>query len=127
MQYAIDDTIAALASAPGGALRGIIRLSGHQMSACLEECFRPSAETSQQLARRPHWVAGELLCADIAIPCRAYIWPTNRSYTGEPVAELHTIGSPPLLEAALEQICRSGARLAAPGEFTLRAVLGRAP
>jgi tRNA modification GTPase len=39
------------------------------------------------------------------------------------VAELHTIGSPPLIAAALEQICRCGARLAAPGEFTLRAFL----
>jgi tRNA modification GTPase len=39
------------------------------------------------------------------------------------VAELHTLGSPPVLHAALSAICQSGARLAEPGEFTLRAFL----
>jgi tRNA modification GTPase len=39
------------------------------------------------------------------------------------VAEVHTIGSPPLLSAVLERLCAAGARLAAPGEFTLRAFL----
>ena len=123
MQYAMDDTIAAIASAPGGALRGIIRLSGPRMSACLQGCFHPTAETSPRVASRPHWVSGEIRCGEVALPCTTYVWPNNRSYTGQPVAELHTIGSSPLLAAALEQICRCGARLAAPGEFTLRAFL----
>ncbi len=52
-----------------------------------------------------------------------YLWPGNRSYTREPTAELHTIGSPPLLAAAVDELCRHGARPAAPGEFTLRAFL----
>jgi tRNA modification GTPase len=39
------------------------------------------------------------------------------------VAELHTLGSPPLLDAALRALCAAGARLAEPGEFTLRAFL----
>ncbi len=93
MQYAMDDTIAAIASAPGGALRGIIRLSGPQMTECLEGCFHATAETSPQIARRPHWVPGEIRCGAIALPCTTYVWPANRSYTGQPVAELHTIGS----------------------------------
>ncbi len=38
-------------------------------------------------------------------------------------AELHTLGALPLLDAALETLCRAGARLAEPGEFTLRAFL----
>ena len=57
------------------------------------------------------------------MPCDLFLWPTDRSYTREPVAELHTIGSPPLLEALLAAVCRAGARLAEPGEFTLRAFL----
>ena len=36
MQYVHDDTIAAIASAPGGALRGIIRLSGPKVVDCLQ-------------------------------------------------------------------------------------------
>jgi len=57
------------------------------------------------------------------MPCDAFVWPANRSYTREPVVELHTSGSPPLLEAVLSAVCRAGARLAEPGEFTLRAFL----
>ena len=58
-----------------------------------------------------------------AVPCDLYLWPTARSYTRQPVAELHTLGSPPLLEALLRRACAAGARLAEPGEFTLRAFL----
>jgi tRNA modification GTPase len=58
-----------------------------------------------------------------SLPCDLFLWPTSRSYTREPIAELHMIGSRPLLEAALNAACRAGARLAVPGEFTLRAFL----
>jgi tRNA modification GTPase len=56
------------------------------------------------------------------IPCDVYYWP-GRSYTGQPVVEIHTIGSPPLLQMVLRAVCAAGARLAGPGEFTLRAFL----
>jgi len=39
------------------------------------------------------------------------------------MAELHTVGSPPILEAVLAELLRHGTRLAKPGEFTLRAFL----
>ena len=52
-----------------------------------------------------------------------YLWPGNRSYTGQPVAEVHTLGSPPLLDAVVRAACSGGARPAEPGEFTLRAFL----
>jgi tRNA modification GTPase len=57
------------------------------------------------------------------LPCELYLWPDGRSYTGQPVAEIHTLGSPPLLEAALRTLCAAGARPAEAGEFTLRAFL----
>jgi tRNA modification GTPase len=57
------------------------------------------------------------------VPCDLYLWPSARSYTRQPVAELHTFGSPPVLEAVLAAVCVAGARLAEPGEFTLRAFL----
>jgi tRNA modification GTPase len=57
------------------------------------------------------------------VPARAYLWPTSRSYTRQPSAELHLPASPPILEAALAAVCAAGARLARPGEFTLRAFL----
>lgn len=58
-----------------------------------------------------------------AIPCDLFLWPTTRSYTRQPSAEFHTIGSPPILEAILQSLYRAGARLAQPGEFTFRAFL----
>jgi tRNA modification GTPase len=51
------------------------------------------------------------------------LWPTSRSYTGQPAAEIHTVGSRPLLESLLRRLFEAGARLAEPGEFTLRAFL----
>ncbi len=61
---------------------------------------------------------------DSPLPCPAlFVWPTTRSYTRQPSVEIHTVGSQPILQAMLKTLCRLGARLAAPGEFTLRAFL----
>jgi tRNA modification GTPase len=50
-------------------------------------------------------------------------WPGSRSYTGQPLIELHLPGSSCLLETVLGEAYRHGARAARPGEFTLRAFL----
>ncbi|MEQ8789725.1 MAG: tRNA modification GTPase [Pirellulaceae bacterium] len=121
----VDDTIAAVASAPGGAARGILRLSGDGCVACLDRCF--STEDSPPLAdiSRPQVLVGSLDTPPPIgrLPVELYLWPTSRSYTGQPAAELHTLGSPPLLDAALRALCAAGARPAEPGEFTMRAFL----
>lgn len=57
------------------------------------------------------------------IPVSILLWPTKRSYTGQPSAELHTIGSLPLLTGLVEAASQAGARAARPGEFTMRAFL----
>lgn len=59
----------------------------------------------------------------VAIPVNAYYWPHSRSFTGQPSVELHTIGSPLIGEALLNQVFQCGARPARKGEFTLRAFL----
>ena len=119
--YPLDDTIAAIASPPGGAARGIVRLSGPAAWHCIANYFQPNVP----LATFPHAVAGVLRLPELnaPLPCDVYLWPGVRSYTGQPVVEIHTIGSPPLLELLLRALCASGARLAGPGEFTLRAFL----
>ena len=58
------------------------------------------------------------------VPVSVLYWPTKRSYTGQPSAELHLVGSQPLLRGAVDCAMRGGARAARPGEFTLRAFLG---
>ncbi len=51
------------------------------------------------------------------------LWPTALSYTGQASAELHLIGSLPILEAVVERLIQCGARAARPGEFTMRSFL----
>jgi tRNA modification GTPase len=133
MSYDPHDTICAIASADGGAARGIVRVSGARAieivdrlfesdgGARLEELRRPTSQTGRvglNAALTPPYAGGE-----VALPCDAFAWPTSRSYTREPVVELHTIGSRPLVDLLLSAICQAGARVAERGEFTLRAFL----
>jgi len=125
MPYPLDDTIVAVASPSGGAARGILRASGPNVIGCVERVFRADDNCDLATITRPAAVPGSLLWAEHAspLPCDLYLWPGPRSYTRQPMAEIHTFGSPPLLEAAVGALCRSGGRLAEPGEFTLRAFL----
>lgn len=125
MTLDLDDTIAALASAGGPALRGVIRISGPQTRAVLDRIFRPADESLWATPRRPGCHSGSLSIpgCPVPMPAEIYLWPTHRSYTGQPAAELHVVGSPPLLEASLSTLHAHGARPARPGEFTLRAFL----
>ena len=123
--YPLDDTIAAVASPPGGAARGIVRISGPRARAVLQRCFRAKWEHEGLVVTRPAVIAGSLrLLETVApLPCDLYLWPAGRSYTGDTVGELHTLGCAPLLDAVLHALCEAGARMAEPGEFTLRAFL----
>jgi tRNA modification GTPase len=125
MYGALEDTIAALASPPASAVRGVIRVSGPGTVRCLARCVRLVGDQRLDTCRRPTRFDGDVLIAAplATLPCQIYLWPTHRSYTRQPAAELHTLGALPLLEAALAALCQAGARLAWPGEFTLRAFL----
>jgi tRNA modification GTPase len=125
MAYHLDDNIAAIASPPGGAARGIIRLSGPTIVGCWQGIFEPRGDGPPAHAPQARAWPGGLRCPGwaCAMPCELYFWPTKRSYTRAPLAEFHTLGAPPLLEAVLGALCQRGARLAEPGEFTLRAFL----
>ncbi|MFV2068972.1 MAG: tRNA modification GTPase, partial [Pirellulales bacterium] len=120
-----NDTIAAIATAAGGAGRGIVRMSGPAVVSCLATCFQPDEPVPLDHVTSARSFLGQLDLAEVAspLPCNLLLWPTRRSYTRQVVAELHTLGSPPLVEALLETLCRCGARPAEPGEFSLRAFL----
>lgn len=119
-----EDVIAALASAPGPAPHGIVRVTGPELISCVRQVFQPVDE-SAWLTRRARSVRGTLRLPQFRAqaPARLHFWPTGRSYTGQPSAEIQTVGSPPLLDALLAELFRCGARPARPGEFTLRAFL----
>jgi tRNA modification GTPase len=145
MSYNSADTICAVASGSGGA-RGIVRISGASAIDIAAASFQgddAEAIRRTQTDRKSRAVSGSLFIGrndmlrqanpppappyeggEFEVPCDLFLWPSERSYTREPVAELHTLGSPPVLEAVVGTVCQAGARLAEPGEFTLRAFLG---
>lgn len=126
MPLDLDDTIVALASPPGPALRGIVRVSGMATADVVAALFCPDADSANwRSSKLPRRFTGHLELPSIIVPVPVALmyWPTKRSYTGQPMAEFHLIGSPPLLEATIEHLCDNGARLARRGEFTMRAFL----
>ena len=135
MTLQLNDTIAALASAPGSGGRGIVRISGSDVKKVVSAHFVPADAARWESSRTAERHVGEWrlpidspwddapLLEGVKLPVAVCHWPTNRSYTGQPLIELHLVSSPPLLEALLTQLARSGCRPARPGEFTLRAFL----
>jgi tRNA modification GTPase len=113
-----NDTIAAIATAPGAGGVGIVRVSGPASAAIAQ------ALTGKSL--RPRRIAfSAFRDGDGAIIDRglALLFRAPRSYTGEDVLELHAHGSPVVLELLLQRAVELGARRARPGEFTERAFL----
>lgn len=116
------DTIVALATASGPGLRAIIRLSGPAVWKVVHGVF-------EDLPEQPGWErrlhSGNMRLPGVfsSVPADLYFWPRPRSYTGQDVAEVHMLSSPPLVELAVAQCLQQGARAAQPGEFTLRAFL----
>ena len=116
----IDDTIVAIASPTSPAQRGVVRLSGPNVVEILGS-LAIVCPPGKRASRFPSEVdVGDPLGR---ISVSVLLWPTHRSYTGEPSAELHTIGSLPLLTSLVDAAMASGARAARPGEFTMRAFL----
>lgn len=118
------DTIAAIASPAGWGYRGIVRLSGPRSLGIGESVFE--SDPGQTVNRRvPSRCGGRFWVEGVrsALPGAMLVWPGPRTYTGQPLVELHTVGSAPLLQRLLAQCLRRGARSAEPGEFTLRAFL----
>lgn len=112
------DTIAAIASAPGAAGVGVLRVSGAAVARIATELLgrEPEPRRAHFTAFREHY--GALIDRGLLL-----YFPAPASYTGEHVLELQGHGSPVLLDALLRRVCTMGARLARPGEFTERAFL----
>jgi tRNA modification GTPase len=123
VRFETDTTICAIATGDEGAPRGIIRITGPKTIAILRELF-PNARESL-LAHRYARVIEEVISLPQLghFPVAIFCWPTDRSYTGQPSAELHMLGAPVLLREVEGKIISLGARLAQGGEFTLRAYL----
>ncbi|HLY64556.1 MAG TPA: tRNA uridine-5-carboxymethylaminomethyl(34) synthesis GTPase MnmE, partial [Chloroflexota bacterium] len=117
-----DDTIVAIATAAGEAGIGVVRLSGRDSLAVARRLFRAGAQgcsfESHHLYHG-HAVDGDERVDEVLV---AYMRGPH-SYTGEDVVEIQGHGGPVPLERIMHLAIREGARLANPGEFTLRAFL----
>jgi tRNA modification GTPase len=118
----LHDTIAAVSTPPGRGGLGIIRFSGSEARAIAERILR--------FAHAPAWHTWACQLAELTdsaghavdqVVVTFYQGP--RSYTAEDVIEISCHGSPVVLRHGLQQALKAGARLAEPGEFTLRAFL----
>ena len=114
----MSDTIAALATPLGRAAIGIVRMSGPASDAILKKLTGREPPPARTAVLRP------VLDADGAVLDQALVlrFVAPASYTGEDMAEIHAHGSPVILERILARVFALGARPAAPGEFTRRAV-----
>ena len=123
-----SDTIAAIATPPGEGGIGTIRLSGPDAAPILSRIFLPATGTPVQ----PDTIESHrLIFGHIADPATgervdevlAVLMRAPHSYTREDVAEIDCHGGQVPLQRVLSLCLREGARLAQPGEFTLRAFL----
>ena len=114
------ETIVAIATPPGRGGIGVVRISGERAREVAGELLRFPAGT-EWVAR--HATLGELIddSGDVVDQVVVTWFAAPRSYTGEDVVEIACHGAPVVLRFCVEQACRKGARLAEPGEFTLRA------
>ena len=119
-----EDTIAAIATAPGQGGIGIVRISGPKTEKILRGIFRPAGlkETDEWESHRMMYGritdSGEILDECMAVMMRA-----PKSYTREDVAEIQSHGGTQVLQRILETVLQHGARMAEAGEFTRRAFM----
>ena len=118
----LRDTIAAISTPPGRGGLGVVRLSGADALSVAEAVLRLRADAQWQ-----PWTARLAFLRDAngntVDQVVATYFAAPRSYTAEDVVEVACHGAPVVLRLCLEQAVAAGARLAEPGEFTLRAFM----
>jgi tRNA modification GTPase len=120
----LADTICALSTPPGRSGIAVVRVSGAKSLALFHQVFLPKKKFGQVPYRRAMLGKIEEPHSGYAIDEAIATWfPSPNSYTGEDMVEFSLHGNPVLVAALLDCLCTNGARLAEPGEFTMRAFL----
>ena len=116
-----EDTIVAVATAPGVGAIGVIRVSGSKTFEIVGKLF-PSKDLREQATHTMHvglLKEGEETLDEVVL----MLFKGPKSFTGEDVIEISCHGSPYILERVVRVLVGGGARLAKAGEFTQRAFL----
>jgi tRNA modification GTPase len=125
MSHNLNDTIAAISTPPGQGAIGVVRLSGKDAIAIADKCFK-GKKLCKQDSHTAHFGRivetlgeGENTIDEVVVT----IFRAPKSYTGDDVVEISCHGSGYILQKVLQTLLSAGARMANPGEFTLRAFL----
>src|SRR3989337_233860 len=114
--FSTEDTIIAIATPAGRGGIGVVRISGPSAAAVASGLLQLDSPLQPRHATFARTHGDQVV---------ATYFPAPHSYTGEHVIELSAHGSPVVLRQIVEKAIGLGARLAEPGEFTLRAFLHR--
>lgn len=125
MTFDTTQTIVAIATPPGMGAIAVLRLSGERSLEITSSVFRPAKKgksLKEQKAYTIHY--GSIVDGDREVDqVLVSLFRAPHSYTGEDVVEISCHGSTVIQQQLLELLVRHGARLAQPGEFTLRAFM----
>ena len=110
------DTIVACSSPPGRGAISIIRMSGDKALSIIKKITKNKLNKQISVVKFP-------LDNDLVEKCVLTIFRSPNSYTGEDIVEISTHGNPFIVEEVIKKCLSSGAKIAKPGEFTLRAFL----
>jgi tRNA modification GTPase len=116
----LNDTIVAISTPPGRGGLGVVRLSGRDARRIAGEILRGPLELLPWRAHLAELIDRQGHTVDQVV---ATFFEAPRSYTAEDLVEISCHGSPVVLRHAVERGLQAGARLAEPGEFTLRGFL----
>ncbi len=120
----LNDTIVALASAPGAGAIAVIRVSGPKAIALTSPVFKARnkkalEEQASHAIQLGNIVDGKRIIDESLVS----VFKGTRSYTGEPTVEISCHGSPFIQQEIINLLLKQGCRSAKPGEFTMRAFL----
>ncbi len=120
-----SDTICAVATPPGMGAIAIVRISGKNSLDAALKCFKPKdLKLSQKTIQSHHLYFGEIVRnGKVLDEVLLSYFKAPHSYTGEDAVEISCHGSEYIQRTLLQTILDAGARMARPGEFTLRAFL----
>ncbi|AIH04013.1 MAG: tRNA modification GTPase MnmE [Thermodesulfobacterium sp. 37_54] len=119
-----EDTIAAIATPLGRGAIGIIKISGESALSILKQIFKPKKNTTSFQSHRLYY--GFIVDPEtekVIDEVMAVYMQKPKTYTREDVVEIYAHSGTLILRKILELVLKAGARLAQPGEFTLRAYL----
>lgn len=137
MKWDLSRTITAVSSGIASGRRAIVRISGKETLRILCDLLtsRSAQSCGGDISMLLHAATTPRMFPAMArihigpnmhpngIPVTCYWWPDARSFTGETSAELHLLGSLPLVECLVEELLRLGACMSERGEFALRSFM----